>query len=141
MPAASDLGPQWIHADFCPDNIIVGDGEVTVLDFMMAKTGTVYHDVAHLYMHLDAMKVKPWFRPRGRRPAAARAPRQASSRGSTSNRPLFALMLLQHVICHLVALQARFEPGGPLLQAPHTPAPSPTGWRRSPGSASESWTR
>ena len=53
----------WIHADFCPENIITRAGDITVLDFMMAKTGTIYHDVAHLYLHLEAMKVKPWFRP------------------------------------------------------------------------------
>ena len=46
-----------------PDNIIIRSGEITVLDFMMAKTGTVYHDVAHLFMHVESMKVKPWFRP------------------------------------------------------------------------------
>ena len=59
---AEEFRPVWIHADFCPENIITRASEITVLDFMMAKTGTVYHDVAHLYLHLEAMKVKPWFR-------------------------------------------------------------------------------
>ncbi len=61
--SAEGLRSVWIHADFCPENIITRGDEVTVLDFMMAKTGTVYHDLAHLFMHLEAMKVKPWFGP------------------------------------------------------------------------------
>jgi hypothetical protein len=94
----------WIHADFCPDNIIARAGEVTVLDFTMAKTGTVYHDVSHLFMRLEAMKVKPWLRP-----AIIERFQQelleAFEPGLGPSRPLFALMLLQHVICHLLALQ------------------------------------
>ena len=61
--SAEGLRPVWIHADFCPENIITRGGDITVLDFMMAKTGTIYHDLAHLFMHLEAMQVKPWFRP------------------------------------------------------------------------------
>jgi hypothetical protein len=99
------LVPKWIHADFCPDNIIIGDGAVTVLDLMMAKTGTVYHDISHLYMHLDAMKAKPWFRP----PVVDQllhALLEGFEPGLDAKRPLFALLRLQHVICHLVALQS-----------------------------------
>jgi Phosphotransferase enzyme family len=98
------LVPKWMHADFCPDNIIVGDGVVTVLDFMMAKSGTVYHDISHLYMHLDAMKAKPWFRP-GVIDQLLRALLEGFEPGLDTNRPLFALLRLQHVICHLVSMQ------------------------------------
>ena len=65
LPGRQRRGPSsvWIHADFCPENIITRGGDITVLDFMMAKTGTIYHDLAHLFMHLEAMQVKPWFRP------------------------------------------------------------------------------
>jgi len=101
---APDLRSVWIHGDFCPDNIIIRTGQVTVLDFLMAKTGTVYHDVAHLYMHVDAMKVKPWFRPA----AIERLQRDLLAGfepGLDADRPLFALMLLQHVICRLVTLE------------------------------------
>ena len=99
------IRPVWIHADFCPENIITRDGEITVLDFMMAKTGTVYHDVAHLFMHLDSMKVKPWFRP-AVIDTLQRDLLTAFEPGLAVDRPLFALMLLQHVICHIVTLQA-----------------------------------
>jgi Phosphotransferase enzyme family len=102
---SESLRPVWIHADFCPENIITGDGEITVLDFLMAKSGTVYHDVAHLFMHLDSMKVKPWFRP-AVIDGLQRDLLAGFEPGLEPERPLFALMLLQHVICHLVALQA-----------------------------------
>jgi hypothetical protein len=100
-----NLRAVWIHADFCPDNIITSNGRVTVLDFVMAKTGTVYHDVAHLYMHIGAMTAKPWFRPAvfGR---FQRDLLTAFEPGLEADRPLFALMLLQHVICRLVTVQS-----------------------------------
>ena len=102
--AAQDLRSVWIHGDFCPDNIIIRTGQATVLDFLMAKTGTVYHDVAHLYMHVDSMKVKPWFRPA----VIERLQRDLLTGfepGLEADRPLFALMLLQHLICRMVTLQ------------------------------------
>ena len=107
---ARDLGQTWIHADFCPDNIIAGSGRVTVLDFTMAKTGTAYHDLAHLFLRVDSMRVKPWFKP-------AVIDRyqhellEAFEPGLEADRPLFALMLLQHVVCHLVTLQASMGRG------------------------------
>src|SRR5262245_4051016 len=42
--APADLRSVWIHADFCAENIIVRDGGLTVLDFTMAKSGTIYTD-------------------------------------------------------------------------------------------------
>jgi aminoglycoside phosphotransferase len=106
----AELNPVWIHADFCPENIIIApEGTVTVLDFTMAKSGTLYTDLAHLYLRLDAMKAKPWFRP----PAIDRLRRElldAFEPGLTDGRPLFALMLLQHVICHLVGLHEGESP-------------------------------
>ncbi len=94
----------WIHADFCPDNIIVHDGRVTVLDFVMANTGTVYHDVAHLYLHIGAIAAKPWCRPSAVR-AFQRELLAGFEAGLEPERPLFALVLYQHVICQLLLLQ------------------------------------
>jgi hypothetical protein len=105
---AEALRAVWIHADFCPENIITRGGDITVLDFMMAKTGTLYHDLAHLFMHLEMMQVKPWFRPA----IVAGLQRDLMAGfepGLTVNRPLFALMLLQHVVCHLLTLQSSAE--------------------------------
>lgn len=102
--SAPDLRAVWIHADFCPENIIVRDGRVTVLDFTMAKGGTVYHDLSHLYLRLDAMQAKPWFTARviGR---LQRDLLEGFEPGLSPARPLFTLMLLQHVLCDLVAMR------------------------------------
>ncbi|HET7220181.1 MAG TPA: phosphotransferase [Vicinamibacterales bacterium] len=103
--SAPDLRAVWIHADFCPENIIVRDGRVTVLDFTMAKGGTVYHDVSHLYLRLDAMKAKPWFTTRVIE-HLQRNLLDGFEPGLSPLRPLFSLMLLQHVLCDLVALRS-----------------------------------
>ena len=94
----------WIHADFCPENIIVHAGRVTVLDFVMAKAGTIYHDVAHLYLHIGVMAAKPWCRPSVVR-TLQRALITSFETGLDTERPLFALALYQHVLCQLVLLQ------------------------------------
>jgi hypothetical protein len=100
-----DLTGVWIHADFCPENIITRDGRITVLDFTMAKSGTIYHDISHLYFRLDVMCAKPWFR-EGVIRRLQHALLNSFETGLDPHRPLFELMLLQHVLCHLVELQS-----------------------------------
>jgi hypothetical protein len=109
----------WIHADFCPDNLIVGSDALTVLDFTMAGAGTRYHDLAHLFLSLDAMRAKPWFKPsivdRWQKTLL-----EGFEPGLDANQPLFVLARFQHVLCHLVALQ---HTGGQLARFV-------AGWRR-----------
>jgi hypothetical protein len=96
-----------IHADLCPTNILVGpDGGVTVLDFAMAKSGTRFHDLAHLYMHLKFMRWHPRLKP-----AIVNAAQEALLRGYdpavSADDPMFRLMLLQHLVCHVAFLRER----------------------------------
>ena len=96
-----------IHADLCPTNILVGpDGGVTVLDFAMARSGTRFHDLAHLYMHLKFTRWRPRLKP-----AIVNAAQEALLRGYdpavSADDPLFRLMLLQHLVCHVAFLAER----------------------------------
>jgi aminoglycoside phosphotransferase (APT) family kinase protein len=89
-----------VHADFAPENLIIRDGTVSVLDFTMAKRGARYLDLAHMFMQIELLKAKPWFRPAviDRLTAAMLAGFDPALR---SDRPLFELLLLQHVVCRL----------------------------------------
>ena len=99
-----------IHADLTPMNIIVDqDGRVAVLDFTMAKTGSAYHDLSHVYFHLDLLAAK-----NPRRRASLKTLERAMLDGyspdlSTAD-PLFRLMLLQHGVCHVALLAERQFP-------------------------------
>lgn len=99
-PVAEPLVP--IHADLCPGNILVTpNGGVAVLDFATAQSGTRYHDVAHLYMHLELARL------RRRRPAIRQVEEALLAvfdRRTAARDPLFRLMFLQHVICHVTQL-------------------------------------
>lgn len=99
-----------IHADLTPMNIIVGaDGRVTVLDFAMAKTGTVHHDLSHVFFHLELLAG----RHRGRREtfhALQAAVLTGYDAGLSASDPLFKLMLLQHAVCHVALLAERRVP-------------------------------
>ncbi|MGH9372555.1 MAG: phosphotransferase [Vicinamibacterales bacterium] len=99
-----------IHADLNPLNVIVDErGRTTVLDFTMAKTGTVYNDLTHLYFHLGLKAA----RYPARRPEI-HALQQALMAGYAPTvsveEPLFRLMLLQHGVCHVTYLAERHLP-------------------------------
>ena len=99
-----------IHADLCPGNIMVTPGGgVAVLDFATAQVGTRYHDVAHLYLHLELARGRA-----GRRGIDVESIEDALLAAFDSHeaiaQPLFRLMLLQHVICHVTQLA---DGGGP----------------------------
>jgi hypothetical protein len=109
-PAAQPLVA--IHADLNPGNILVGpDGRVTILDFAMAKTGARFHDLSHLYMHLEFLRWRPRLKS-----SVVTEGQQALVRGydaaAATSDPLFQLMLLQHLVCHIALLAER--PSGPL---------------------------
>ena len=98
------LGAVWIHADLCPENVVVHQERVAVLDFTMVKSGPIYHDLAHLYMQMDLLRAKPWFSSQIV-DLLQRRLLDGFESGLAPHRPLFALLLLQHVVCQLVSLQ------------------------------------
>lgn len=101
-----------IHADLCPGNILVdANGAVTILDFAMAKAGPRFHDVSHLYMHLEFLRWRPRLKTGTVNEAQAALLRGYQDASAVSD-PLFLLMLLQHVVCHVALLAER--PSGPL---------------------------
>jgi tRNA A-37 threonylcarbamoyl transferase component Bud32 len=101
-----------IHADLCPGNILVtAGGGVSVLDFAMAQSGTRFHDVTHLYMHLERLRSRPPFRVEFVSAIQAALRRSCDGPGSRPD-PLFQLMLLQHIVCHVTMLADRSA--GPL---------------------------
>lgn len=98
---SSDLPAVPVHADFTPENVIVAPGCVTVLDFTMAKQGARYLDLAHMFMQIEMLKARPWFRPTliDRATTALLRGFDAALR---VERPLFELLLLQNVVCFVV---------------------------------------
>ena len=90
----SDVVAVPIHADLGPMNIIVEDsGRVTVLDFTMAKTGTIHHDLSHVYFHFELLAMRHR-RQRARVSGLQRAMLDGYRPGLSSADPLFQLMLL-----------------------------------------------
>jgi aminoglycoside phosphotransferase (APT) family kinase protein len=106
----SSVPAMQIHADLTPMNIIVDDeGRVAVLDFTMAKTGTVYHDLSHVFFHLELIAA----RHRSRRVmchALQRALLAGYDPALAVADPLFRLMLMQHSVCHVAMLAERRVP-------------------------------
>jgi Phosphotransferase enzyme family len=107
--SGSDLVEVLVHADFTPENVVIRDREVAVLDFTMAKRGLQYLDLSHMFMHVNQLKARPWFRP-----AVVDALTKALVEGFDphlrEDHPLFQLLLLVHVTCHL--RQAQLDPPG-----------------------------
>jgi hypothetical protein len=101
--ADADLREVVIHGDLSPSNVMISGTNVTVLDFEMWRTGSVFHDISRLYHQIELRKLKPWFRP-----AAIDRLLDATLAGFDStlqpDRPLFELLTVQHVVNKLTKL-------------------------------------
>ena len=99
-----------IHADLTPMNIIVDDnGRIAVLDFTMAKTGTIHHDLSHVYFHLELIGARRRHKRELMR-ELQRAMLAGFSPALSAAEPLFKLMLMQHAVCHVALLAQRRVP-------------------------------
>jgi aminoglycoside phosphotransferase (APT) family kinase protein len=99
----ADLTSVHVHGDLALGNILVDRRRITVLDLAMAGSGTRFHDLAHLYMQMGLLAMKPSFRP-ATVGALQRALLQGYDAGLSPEEPLFRVMYLQHRVCHWVAL-------------------------------------
>lgn len=99
----ADLQEVVIHGDLSPSNVMVAGTNVTVLDFEMWRTGSVFHDLSRIYHQIELRKLKPWFKPSAldRLLETAIAGFDPALR---PERPLFELLTLQHVINKLTKL-------------------------------------
>ena len=95
-----DLAPVAIHADLCPSNVLVRKSGVTLLDLGMSANGTRYHDLTHLFMHLE-LAGRRFHLGRTLIDRFQRALVDGYEPGLDVNAPLFRIMLLQHTMCHL----------------------------------------
>ncbi len=90
-----DLQAVPVHADFCPENILVQPGAISVIDFAMAKHGLRHLDLSHLLIHV-AFRRGVWWKP-----AAMAAVRDALLRGygepDVTESPGFRLAVILHV--------------------------------------------
>jgi hypothetical protein len=90
-----DLAAVPVHADFCPENVLVHGDEVSVIDFAMAKQGLRHLDLSHLLIHLEFRRGLTWDA------RALRVIREAVLSGYAENgvtgSPAYRLAVLVHV--------------------------------------------
>ena len=103
-----ELAAVPVHADLSLGNVIVSDRRIVVLDFAMAGSGGRLQDVSRLFLQLEMLGLKPYFRA-----AVVRALQAALLAGfdpSLDDRqPLFRIHLLLHRVNNLGKLM--LEPG------------------------------
>jgi hypothetical protein len=104
--AAADLQEVPIHGDLCPGNVLVTGSEITVLDLAMTRPGSIYTDLTHMYTHIESDRARRWVSQQ-----KVEQLLQATLRGFDQNlspsRPLFALNVLQHLMCKVAKLATR----------------------------------
>ena len=105
---AADLREVPIHADFALGNILVSGSRIVVLDFAMANRGARLHDISRLFLQLDALRAKPWFRPRVIERLQT-ALLHGLDPALSTHHPLFRYLLMLHRINHLGTLALRRE--------------------------------
>jgi hypothetical protein len=98
--ASADLQEVLTHGDLALSNVLVGEREITVIDFAMATPGSVFMDIARLHTQLEFLLAKPKFRP-----WIIQRLQQSLLNGFDPElgpeRPLFRLFVLQHLLCHM----------------------------------------
>ena len=99
----SDLRVCGVHGDYCTSNILVAGDEVTVLDFTMFKPGSTFHDVTYFCRNLTNFLHKPIFRPQTFT-ILQRAFLDGYDENLDPTGPVFKLLSLRHVVCHLAGL-------------------------------------
>ncbi|MGH7496604.1 MAG: aminoglycoside phosphotransferase family protein [bacterium] len=104
---------QWqqsgCHSDYAPFNLLADTARMTVFDFAMFKTGSVYNDLAYFCHRLEGYLHKPTFSP-----SAIHALQHAflegySQAGPGENRgldhdPMFCVFLIKHVVNNYSAI-------------------------------------
>jgi len=100
------------HCDYAPFNLIAEPTRMTVFDFAMFKTGSVYNDVAYFYHRLGGYLHKPTFSAHAIH-ALQRAflegynqARQGPETG-IENDLMFQILLIKHVINNYSAIMRR----------------------------------
>lgn len=107
--SADDSRSVMAHGDLAMGNILVSESRVTVLDFAMAQHASRLHDIARLYMQIEMLGAKPWFRPRTLR-RLQRALLRGFDPELDENAPLFRLMLLLHRVNNFATVSLRPAP-------------------------------
>jgi hypothetical protein len=92
-----------IHADFALGNILVSGDRIVVLDFAMAKRGSLLHDLSRLYVQLELLTTKPQFRP-STVSVLRRGLMAGFGGGVSETNPLFRLLTLMHRVNHFATL-------------------------------------
>lgn len=104
--AEADLQEVPLHADLAPSNVIVDGTTIAVIDFDRIKSGAVHHDLAHVFMQIELLALKPQFS-RAVVERIQTALLEGFDGALDRSRAMFQLLLLQHVLCHWATLCVR----------------------------------
>ena len=104
--AEADLMEVPIHGDLCPGNVLVMGSEITVLDLAMTRPGSMYTDLTHMYTHIESDRTRRWTS-QHKVERLLQATLRGFDHGLTPSRPLFALNVLQHLVCKVAKFATR----------------------------------
>jgi len=108
---AEQLLVSGTHGDYAPFNLLAAPEKITVADFTMFKSGSVYNDLTYFYHRLEGYLHKPFYRPptiRHLQKAFLNGYAEASSETKpawrVSNDLLFKIFLIKHVVNNYSAI-------------------------------------
>jgi len=100
-----DLAEVPIHGDFCPHNVLASEAAITVIDIPSSVTGSIYYDLAHMFIHLENLKVRPWMGARLIEDVQI-AMLRGFDRNLSAKHPLFQIELMRNLVSLLVQQQS-----------------------------------
>jgi hypothetical protein len=97
MVNKDDLRVAGAHGDFGPNNILVENQTVKIMDYADFQYSSIYQDITYFYQRLENFMHKPIFRPR-----TIHSLQDAFCQGYSSeiiiNNPIFMMFRVRHVI-------------------------------------------
>jgi hypothetical protein len=103
---AEDLSPFQVHGDFNPENVLVHEGRITVIDYSQAHAGARYYDLVQMYLQVERLKARLSF-PRGLAARIQQALLDGYGQPAVTSEPLFRLLVIEQLACYLRRITER----------------------------------
>ena len=106
-----ELKRSIIHGDFCPANMLVDNGKLSVIDFSTAGEGSIYNDLTHFLLHLRNL-IQYHLVSKNHIKKLEHEFLRGYGMVELEKKPFIRLLMVYHTICRLLSITKKTETQG-----------------------------